>query len=77
MFTAPDTSEPPTVIVFLVNASVSVGSVPAATDDAVIAMSATATVATLNAAAVRTDLFISVSLFEGVVVTSRAVRVPA
>ena len=43
--------------VCFVNARVSVGSVPAATDGAVATMSPTATVAALNAAAARTDRF--------------------
>lgn len=56
-FTAPDTFEPPTVTVFLVTDSVSVGSELAARDDAVINTSADTTAATLSAAVRGTDRF--------------------
>src|SRR5450755_3411027 len=64
-FTAPDTFEPLTTTVFLVNASVRVGSELAATDDAVISTSPDATAATLSAAATSTDRFMGASSIRG------------
>jgi hypothetical protein len=61
-FTAPDTFEPPTVMVFLVTDSVSVGSELAARDDAAINTSADTTAARLSAAVRGTDRFMHASL---------------
>jgi hypothetical protein len=61
-FTAPDTSEPPTVMVWGVNASVRVGSELAATEDAAIKTNPDATTATLSPMVASTDRFILASL---------------